>query len=174
MKAFSVSSAPARLKAIPGTAFRNARGSAAILLATLLATVAADAEEVTLDACPDPVRATIQAHIHDGRLDEINRLEVEDRVLFLVEIDLKGFRDLTLHITGTGSLQKSVEEIRLPDLPQAVRNAVAKVLEAKGRVEEVEKVVTEDRVEYRVEIERPKVKDVVYVFAEDGTLLSQK
>lgn len=171
MKAFSVSSVPARLKAIHGAAFRNARGLSAILLATV---VVANAEEVMLDACPDPVRATIQAHVGDGRLDEINRLEVEDRVLFLVEIDLKGFRDLTLHITGTGSLQKSVEEIRLPDLPQAVRNAVAKVLEAKGRVEEVEKVVTEDRVEYRVEIERPKLKDIVYVFAEDGTLLSQK
>ncbi len=173
MKAFTVSSAPARLKAIPGRAFLNARGSAAILLATFLATVAADAEEVTLDACPDPVRATIQAHIHDGRLDEINRLEVRtgsfsrgDRFERVPRPDASHHRNR--------SLQKSVEEIRLPDLPQAVRNAVAKVLEAKGRVEEVEKVVTEDRVEYRVEIERPKVKDVVYVFAEDGTLLSQK
>jgi hypothetical protein len=31
-----------------------------------------------------------------------------------------------------------------------------------------------DRIEYRVEVERPKVKDVVYIFAVDGTLLGQK
>jgi len=143
-------------------------------VAVLLSTTSPHAEEISLDSCPDPVQATIRSHLRDGKLDEIKRLEVEDRVLYLVEIDLKGFRELTLHITGTGTLQKSVETIRMSDLPQAVRDAVSKTLVGKGHVEDVEKVVVEGRIEYRIEIERPKTKDVVYVFAEDGTPLSQK
>lgn len=154
--------------------FSATRRRAGGFLAVLLATASLTAEEVSLDSCPDPVKATIRIHLRDGRLDDIKRLEVEDRVLYLVEIDLKGFRDLTLHINGTGVLQKSVEEIRMPDLPQAVRDAVTKTLAGKGHVEEVEKVFVDGHTEYRVEIERPKDRDVVYVFAEDGTLLSQK
>lgn len=170
MKPFSVSTAQARLKALLAAVGRTRRGGAALLLATAMA----NAEEVTLDACPDPVKAIIVAHLRDGRLDDIKRLEVEDRVLYLAEIDLKGFREITLHINGTGVLQKSVEEIRQPDLPVPVRDALAKILAGKGRAKDFEKVVTTERIEYRVEVERPKVKDVVYLFAVDGTLLGQK
>jgi len=144
------------------------------VVASLVAATLLTAEEIKLSSCPDPVRATIQAHLHRGELDDIKRIEVEDRVLFLVEIDLKGFRDLILHIAGSGKLLKSVEEMRLPDLPPPIREAVGKILVEKGRVEEIEKVITDGRTEYHVEIERPKLPDVKLVFDEIGTLLSQK
>lgn len=170
MKPFCVSIGPARFKANPAVA-RLAFGCLALIL---LAPVASRAENVSLDSCPDPVKATILPHLREGRLEDIKRLEVEDRVLYLVEIDLKGFREITLHVNGTGILQKSVEEIRQPDLPVPVRDALARILGGKGRAKDFEKVVTVDRIEYRVEVERPKVKDVVYIFAVDGTLLGQK
>jgi len=170
MKPFCVSIGPARFKANPAVT-RLAVGCLALIL---LAPVTSRAENVSLDSCPDPVKATILPHLREGRLEDIKRLEVEDRVLYLVEIDLKGFREITLHVNGTGILQKSVEEIRQPDLPVPVRDALARILGGKGRAKDFEKVVTVDRIEYRVEVERPKVKDVVYIFAVDGTLLGQK
>ena len=170
MKPFCVSIGPARFKANPAVA-RLAVGCLALIL---LAPVTSRAENVSLDSCPDPVKATILPHLREGRLEDIKRLEVEDRVLYLVEIDLKGFREITLHVNGTGILQKSVEEIRQPDLPVPVRDALARILGGNGRAKDFEKVVTVDRIEYRVEVERPKVKDVVYIFAVDGTLLGQK
>lgn len=161
---------------LPGaTPFPAAAGRKAAVFATFLLAVAGlAADDISIDSCPDPVKATILAHFREGKLDEIKRLEIEDRVLYLVEIDLKGFRDLTLHINGTGKLLKRIEEIRLPELPQAARDAVARALDEKGHVEEVERIFVDGRTEYRVEIGRPKAKDVVFVFAEDGTLLSQK
>lgn len=170
MKTFPVSTAPARFEANPVAAWLAAGWVGLILLAP----VASRAENVSLDSCPDPVKATILPHLREGRLEDIKRLEVEDRVLYLVEIDLKGFREITLHVNGTGILQKSVEEIRHPDLPVPVRDALARILGGKGRAKDFEKVVTVDRIEYRVEVERPKGRDVVYIFAEDGTLLEQK
>ncbi len=145
-------------------------------LAALFAMAGAEllGEEVHFTSCPVPVQSVILANLTGGKIDEIKRIEIENRVLYLVEIDLKNFKEIKLHITGSGVLQKSIEEIRPQDLPPAVRGAVDAILAGRGRIKDVERVVVEGRVEYHVEIGRPQLKDTKLVFDEAGTFLSQK
>lgn len=153
---------------------RLARALRSSLVAACLIAGVAAADEIPLDACPEPVRAMILAHIQTGKIDEIKKVEIGDRALYLVEIDLKGFRHIKLQIRGDGTLQKSVEEIRYNDLPPSVRAAVAPFVAVRGRVHDVARVVVEGEIRYQVEIKRPKMPDLDLVFDVEGSVLSQK
>jgi hypothetical protein len=131
-------------------------------------------DDVSLASCPEAVQATILGNLHGGKVDEIKRIEVDDRVLYIVEIDRKAAKDIKLHISGTGALLKTVEEVRLRDLPEAVRTAVAGVTAGGGRASDIDRVVVEERVEYHVQVRRPKGPKLRFVFDEAGVLLGQK
>lgn len=116
----------------------------------------------------------IFSNLQDGKIDEIKRIEVEDRVLFIVEIDRKAAKDLKLHISGIGDLLKTVEEVRLRDLPEPVLSAIASLTTNGGRASDVDRVVIDGRVEYHVEVKRPKGPKLRFAFDEAGLLLGQK
>ena len=81
--------------------------------------------------------------------------------MYIVEIDLKGFRGAKLYISGDGTLRKTVEEIRFKDLPEPVRLSVSGYATRKGKVEDVEKLIINGAVLYQDEIEPTKGKDQV-------------
>lgn len=147
----------------------------AVLALALVAVSGAEAsQKVALSTCPEPVRTTIYDNLHGGKVDEIKRIAVDDRVLYLVEIDRKGAKDIKLHISGGGTLLKTVEEVRMRDVPPGVRESIDTITAAGGRASDIDRVVIEDRVEYHVEIKRPKSRKLRFIFDESGYLLGQK
>lgn len=109
-----------------------------------------------------------------GKLDEIKEIKINDHTLYLVKIDLKGFRDARLHISGDGTLRKAIAEIRLRDLPEPVRLAVEKLVKRRAQIEDIETEMINGITRYRVEIDPPKQPDKIYVFDEDGSIVSNK
>lgn len=127
-------------------------------------------DDLRLSECPEAVRATIRQNQRDGKVEEIKKVEVEGHALYLVEIDLKGFRELKLHISGTGSLRKSVEEIRQPDLPEPVKESAKHVIHGLYRIGDIEKITEGEQIRYRIKAEHPGKPDILYLFDEDGSM----
>lgn len=158
-----------------GTGWRSATAAARLCGLLLFCVVSSGrAEDVKLVDCPEPVRATIATYGKNGKLDDIKKFSIGDHVLYLVHFDLKGFRDLRLQVRGDGTLQKSVEEIRRQDLPEKVRAALNPILTGGGHIEEVEKVIADGQIQYRIELEVPHKPDQVMVFDAEGGVLEQK
>ena len=157
----------------------NSKSKTSLLLAALLGTVflgaaQADPNEVPLASCPAPVQAAIESHKQGGKLDEINLIDVEGRKLYVVEVNLAGRRDLKLHITSDGAVVKSREDVSLAQAPAAVKAAAEKLVPTGGKIEDVEKEVANGKTTYVVDIDVKNGTDIKAVFAEDGTVVSQR
>lgn len=131
-------------------------------------------DEVRFAECPPAVRSTVERNLLGGKVDEIMEIRINDHALYLVELDLKGFRDAKLYVAGDGSLRKIVEEVRLRHLPESVRRAVEQHLGGRAHVDDIEKVTIGENVRYHVEIEEPRQPDRTLVFEEDGAISSSK
>lgn len=145
-----------------------------VSLALWITGFAGRADEISLASCPEAVRVTIESRLNGGEVDEIKKVAVGDHVLYLVEIDLRGFREIKLQVRGDGSLQKYVEEIRFHELPESVRAEVTPLLVGLKRVDDVEKVIIDGQTRYHVEIKSPQMPDQDLVFDENGAVFSQK
>ncbi|MDH4410738.1 MAG: hypothetical protein QE273_14065, partial [Verrucomicrobiales bacterium] len=66
------------------------------------------------------VRAKVSENLGGGHVDDIKVIRIDERQLYIVEIDLPGPRERKLHVTGEGVLLKMVDKLRLADLPPAV------------------------------------------------------
>jgi uncharacterized membrane protein YkoI len=158
----------------------NPKSKTTLLLAALLGTVflgaaqAADPNEVALASCPAPVQAAIESHKQGGKLDEIKLINVEGRQLYVVDLDLAGKRDLKLHVTADGAVVKTREDVSLAQAPVAVKTAAEKLVPTGGHIEDVEKEVANGKTTYVVEIDVKNGTDIKAVFAEDGSVLSQR
>jgi uncharacterized membrane protein YkoI len=117
---------------------------------------------------------TVEQNLLGGKLDEIKEIRINDHTLYIVEIDLKGFREAKLYIAGDGYLRKIVVEVRFRDLPEAVRLSIEQQIDRRAKVDDIEKEIIEGKVRYRVEIEQPKQPDRFLVLEEDGSISSDK
>ena len=152
-------------------------------LATIIASSAFVApamadDNITLQSCPAAVQKTVGDHLKDGKVDDIDRVVVEGRTLYKVEIDQKGKQgddDLNLYIAEDGALLKTREDIQFNQAPVAVQEAVTKLLGQGGKVDDVDREVAKGKVTYLVEIDRAgDDNDLKVVVAEDGSVLSQR
>ncbi|MEM1441072.1 MAG: hypothetical protein AAGF67_01940 [Verrucomicrobiota bacterium] len=132
------------------------------------------AKNIRLEKCPPAVQATIQRNLYGREIEKIKEIKINDYSLYLVEVNVKGFRDATLYVSGDGTLRKIVEEIRFKDLPEEVQKSVLTYVSRKGKVEDVERVLIRGEVLYQVEIEPPKGPDQILVFEPDGSISSEK
>lgn len=132
------------------------------------------ADDIKLKECPAAVRQTIEQNLLGGNVDEIKEIRINDHVLYIVEIDLKGFREARLYIAGDGALRKIVEEIKLRDLPVPVRQSLDQYIKRPAQVEDIEKVTIEEATQYHIEIKQPKIPDRTLIFEEDGSISSDK
>lgn len=144
-----------------------------ITAATLRASMA-NAEEISLTACPPAVQETIRQNQRAGVLDEVKVISIEGRSLYLAEVKLAGDRDLKIQVSSDGSLLKTREEIPLAELPAAVKEAAAKLVPAGGSIDDVEREVAAGKTTYRLEIDRPQTRDLKLHLAEDGAVLNQR
>ncbi len=131
--------------------------------------------EIELEKCPANVQETIRANARDGKVDEVKKITIDDRTLYVAEIDLPGRRDdLKMLVGSDGKLIKTREEIDLADAPTAVREAAAKLVPAGGELDDgVDREVTDGKTIYSLEIDRHKAPDLDVLIAEDGTLINQ-
>jgi len=65
-------------------------------------------------------------------------------------------------------------EIRLQDLPEAVRLSLQRLVKRRGQINDIEKEIIEGKVRYRIEIEQQKQPDRTVTFEEDGSLSLDK
>ncbi len=146
------------------------------LAAALLGGVASglSAEGIPLKECPEPVRKTIRDHLGMGRIDEIKTIRVENRVLYLAEIDLPGKRERKLHVGGDGTLLKLVEEIRPGDLPRPVKSAIDPFLTKGTRFDGIDRVTAAGKTEYHVELDLVDDVDLHLVLGENGEILRRR
>ena len=133
---------------------------ALILIALAGSTLNLKADDIKLERCPAAVQDTIRANARDGRIDDINAITIEDRALYVVEVDLKDDKDLKLHVGSDGKLIKTREDAALSDAPDAVQDAVKKLVPAGGKVDDVDKEIAAGKVTYHVEIDRPNAADL--------------
>jgi len=151
----------------------------AITFASLVITniARADDDDIRLTSLPASVQETIQDNLRGGRVDDIDRIQIEGRTMYKVEVELqdRDDDDLKLYIAGDGALLKTREELRFNELPSAVQDAARKF---GGKVDDVEKEVSQGKISYHIEVDRDDDKsgdnDLKIVFAEDGSILSQR
>jgi hypothetical protein len=131
-------------------------------------------DDLELEQCPANVQETIRANTRDGKVDEVNAITIDDRTLYLAEIDLPGRNDdLKVFVGSDGKLIKTHEQIALAETPSAVLATAENLVPDGGRLDDIDKEVADGKVTYSVEIDRPKAADLDVLIAEDGTLVSQ-
>lgn len=131
------------------------------------------ADEISLDACPEPVRSAVRQNERQGRVDEVKFYNIQGKELYVVEIELPTKRELKLHLSSDGTLVKMSEEILLSELPGEVRAVVEEKAQG-GTLDDVEKETVGKVVTYRIEIERKQMPDVDLLLDAAGGILSEK
>lgn len=138
------------------------------LTATL---AAADAgKEIRLDACPQAVRETITAHARDGKVEEVDLIEIEDKRIYIAEVDLPRDIDLKIFVDGIGALLKTREDVAKGEEPAFIEGIVAKT---GGTLDDVEKETAGEKVTYHVGIDRRGAPDLDVVVSASGEVISQ-
>jgi hypothetical protein len=145
-----------------------------ILLALVGITLTLRADDLELERCPAAVQETIRANARDGKIDEVDSVTIQDRMLYVAKVDLPGNKDLKVYAGSDGKLVKTREDAALSDAPATVQDAVGKLVPAGGKVEDVDKRIASAKTTYHVEIDRPNAADLNVVVADDGTVISQE
>ncbi len=122
----------------------------------------------------ETVRAKISENLGGGHVDDIKVIRIDERQLYVVEIDLPGPRERKLHVTGEGVLLKIVDRLRLPDLPPAVRATVDSIQASKGRFDRADKVTANGKVEYHLEFDLPGRVELELILSETGEVISRR
>eukprot|EP00903_Cladosiphon_okamuranus_P003713 g3711.t1 len=125
-------------------------------------------KEIRFEECPEIVREAITSGSRDGRIDEIDLIEVDGKRIYIAEVELPRDKDLKVYVNGEGDLLKTLEEVSGDDVPGYVSDAVG---EFGGHIDEVEKETAGDVVTYHVDVERAGKPDMdVVVSATAGTM----
>lgn len=143
------------------------------LIALSLSSFAFADEDVSLDQCPPAVRETIQKHLRNGKIDEIERKHVGDRSIYIAEVELPGRRDdndLEIHVAEDGKLLKLIEDIDLKDVPAPVRDTLRGF---GGKIDDIDRVESGGQVTYHAEIDRENDHDLDVVVASDGKVIRE-
>jgi uncharacterized membrane protein YkoI len=129
-------------------------------------------EEVRLTDVPAAVRATIERELGAVRPEKIERKSEEGTVHYEVDAETTDDREIDLEVAEDGRLLEKQEEVRLTDVPAAVRATIERELGG-VRPEEVQRVTEEGTIHYEVEAE-VSGKDIELEIGADGTLLDKK
>jgi hypothetical protein len=129
-----------------------------LLSAGLVATGTLQAEE--LADLPPAVQETVKKELGSARIDEIER-------------DTEDGREIDLEVAKDGTLLERKEEVRLTDVPAAVRAAIEREL-GSVRPEKIKRCTEEGTVQYEVDAETADGREIDLEVAEDGRLLEKQ
>jgi uncharacterized membrane protein YkoI len=145
-----------------------------IPLAIVSNTFAAHAVEIRLQDCPPGVKATIEAELDGGRIDEIDRVQRNGTTRYIVDLDGPARRDITLHLTPAGKVVFSTEDVNLSQCPPAVRASIRKLLKSGWRIDDIDREVSGNTIRFRVDFDRTKDRDLEFLLARNGKVLDRK
>ncbi|MBB5352122.1 hypothetical protein HNR46_002363 [Haloferula luteola] len=145
-----------------------------ILTSALLIPVLARADdhghELRLDACPAPVRATIEAHAREGIIEEVEHIAIGDREIYIAEVELPRDLDLAIHVLGNGTLVKTREDLPKDQLPAFATSLAA---EREGHLDDVDMETADGKVTYHLEIDRRGRPDLELITDSTGRVLRE-
>jgi len=121
---------------------------------------------------PRAVQETVKRQLGGARVDEVERDAEDGKVVYEIEAETADGREIELEVAEDGTLLEKQEEVRLTDVPAAVRATIKREL---GGVmpEEVERVTEKGTIIYEVEAE-VSGKEIELEIGEDGTLLDKE
>ncbi len=128
--------------------------------------------EIRLEEAPESVQAGIREHMRNGKLDELEKVFLDGTTIYIAEVELGRGRDLDLYFRESGALIKSVEEISHAEMPEPVRRAAEEATARGGKVDDIDRVIADGVVTYRIEIDR-RGPDLNLVISADGRILSE-
>lgn len=147
--------------------------AAAIVILSLDSALAGDEKEVkiTLNQVPAAVQQAVKAYASESEIKGIEDSDVDGTKVIEFDITKKG-KSSEVAFRKDGRLFSTEEEIRMADLPDAVRNGITKK-GAGGRVGTPEKVVQEGKTSYEVVIEK-RGKKTEYTFSPEGKVIGRE
>lgn len=110
-----------------------------------------DELELTLEQCPPAVSKAITENLNGAKLDEIEKITIGGRSIYVVEADLRQGRDLEFHLEASGNLIKWSADTRLKDVPKAVQD---KITHFGGKLDDLERVKEKGRETFHAEIKK--------------------
>lgn len=155
---------------VPSITIASALAAMSAFAATARADVAH--HDIALAECPPEVQATIIDASRGGEIDEVELTRIEDRTLYVAEVDLPGKRDLELYVAGDGRLLEIEEEIAWSELPARVQDTLRLQAGSAGRVDDLARNTAGKTVTFSAEIEISGQPDIDVEVAADGRLLS--
>lgn len=142
---------------------------AALVITSSWASADYNKKEIRMDDCPAPVREVITANSRDGKIDDVDMIDIDGKQIYIAEVDLPRDTDLKVYVSGEGVLIKTREDVRDGDVPASVTNAVKDL----GTIDDVEKETKGETVTYHVDIDRSGQADLEVVLSESGEVLSK-
>lgn len=128
------------------------------------------ARDVRLADCPQPVQSAVTSNARDGRVDEVEMVQIQGETVYIAEVDLKGGADLKLHVAPDGKLIRTVEDIRLSTAPEAVRSALKAL---GGHVDDIDLITAGSTVSYDADVERHGEPDLDVIVSAGGKIIGQ-
>ena len=121
---------------------------------------------------PSAVQETVKRELGSAHIDEIERDTEDGKVVYEVEAETADGREIELEVAEDGTLLEKGEEVRLTEVPAAVRATIEREL---GGVspEKIERETEKGTVCYEVEAETADGREIELEIAEDGTLLDK-
>lgn len=145
------------------------KGSLMVALWLACGMVAVAGEKpVSLDDVPAAARAAIEAFAAGGEIEKVAQGEEDGQAVYEAEIETEaGEREIC--VSATGEVLETAVEVKLEDVPEAVRAAIAS-RQGAGKIDEIVREQEGGRVTYEVELETAD-GEVEIEIAEDGTVL---
>jgi len=121
---------------------------------------------------PSAVQETIKRELGGVSPEKIERDTDDGEVVYEVDAETADGREIDLEVAEDGTLLEKQEEVRLADVPAAVRATIEREL---GGVspEEIERQTENGEVVYEVDAETADGREIDLEVAEDGTLLDK-
>lgn len=129
------------------------------------------ADTIELADCPPAVRATIDANLQGGTLEDIEQDTRKDAIVYDADVVLGENDVLELRIAEDGTLQETRRKIELDAAPEAVAAAVRGL---GGQFESLREIHWGDQVRYRAVVVAENGDKANVEFADDGTELNRK
>ena len=142
------------------------------LLCTGLFTVGT-LQALELADLPSAVQNTVKRELGSAHIDEIERDTEDGKVVYKIEAETTDGREIELDVAEDGTLLEKEEEVRLTDVPAAVRATIEREL---GGVspEKIERQTEEATIRYEIDAETADGREIDLDVAEDVTLLEKK
>lgn len=126
--------------------------------------------DIRFEDCPKSVQMTITENARGGTIEDVEFLTVEGRKIYIADVNLPRNQDLEVHVFGDGTLLKTREDIPLRKTPAPVRKAIRNF---KGKVDDVDKEISNGKVSYQIEIDRIGRPDLHLRISKAGRILEK-